>query len=82
MSLDLDDLGPAVLDFLTERHLATLSTLRADGSLHVVPVGFSYGPDTRLARVIATGDSVKARMRAGKGRAARSARSTGRAGSP
>ena len=61
MSLDLDDLGSAVLDFLTERHLATLSTLRADGSLHVVPVGFSYDPDSRLARMIASGDSVKAR---------------------
>ena len=61
MSLDLNDLGSAALDFLTERHLATLSTLRADGSPHVVPVGFSYEPDTRLARVITSGDSVKAR---------------------
>jgi F420H(2)-dependent biliverdin reductase len=58
---DLDDLGPEVLAFLTERHLATLTTLRADGSPHVVPVGFSYEPATRLARVITSGDSVKAR---------------------
>ncbi len=61
MSLDLDELGEDVLAFLTERHLATLTTLRADGSPHVVPVGFSYDPDTRLARVITSGDSVKAR---------------------
>ena len=61
MSLDLTDPGPSVLDFLTERHLATLTTLRADGSPHVVPVGFSYEPETRLARVITSGDSVKAR---------------------
>ncbi len=61
MSLDLGDLGPEVLDFLTERHLATLTTLRADGSPHVVPVGFTYEPETRLARVITSGDSVKAR---------------------
>ena len=61
MSLDLDDLGPDVLAFLAERHLATLTTLRADGSPHVVPVGFSYDPGTRLARVITSGDSVKAR---------------------
>ena len=61
MSLDLDDLGPEVLGFLTERHLATLTTLRADGSPHVVPVGFTYDPATRLARVITSGDSVKAR---------------------
>lgn len=61
MSLDIDDLGPEVLAFLTERHLATLTTLRADGSPHVVPVGFTYDPETRLARVITSGDSVKAR---------------------
>ena len=61
MSLDLDRLGPEVLAFLTERHLATLTTLRADGSPHVVPVGFSYDPVTRLARVITSGESVKAR---------------------
>ena len=61
MSFDLDALPPEVLDFLTERHLATLTTLRADGSPHVVPVGFTYEPATRLARVITSGDSVKAR---------------------
>ncbi len=44
MGLDLDDLGPEVIDFLTERHLATLTTLRRDGSPHVVPVGFTYEP--------------------------------------
>jgi F420H(2)-dependent biliverdin reductase len=60
LSLDLDDLGPEVLAFLAERHLATLSSVRADGSLHVVPVGFSYEPATRLARVITSGDSQKA----------------------
>ena len=61
MSLDLDQLGPEVLGFLTERHLATLTTLRADGSPHVVPVGFTFDPSTRLAWVITSGDSVKAR---------------------
>ena len=61
MSLDLDRLGPEVLAFLSERHLATLTTLRADGSPHVVPVGFTYDSETRLARVITSGDSVKAR---------------------
>ena len=50
-----------MLAFLTERHLATLTTLRADGSPHVVPVGFTYDPETRTARVITSGDSVKAR---------------------
>ncbi len=61
MAHDLDDLGPGVLAFLTERHLATLTTLRADGSPHVVPVGVTYDAATRTARVITSGSSVKAR---------------------
>ena len=61
MSLDLDALSTEVLDFLTERHLATLTTLRRDGSPHVVPVGFTYDASTRIARVITSGESVKAR---------------------
>ena len=62
MSRDLDDLDEAVLTFLTERHLATLTNVRANGVPHVVPVGFTYEPATRLARVITSGESVKARL--------------------
>ncbi|GHE10572.1 pyridoxamine 5'-phosphate oxidase family protein [Klenkia taihuensis] len=47
--------------FFTERHLATLTTLRADGSPHVVPVGVTLDPGTATARVITSGTSVKAR---------------------
>lgn len=59
-----------VLQFLTERHLATLTTLRADGSPHVVAVGFTYDTTRRLARVITYATSVKARNAARGGRAA------------
>ncbi len=61
MTVDLVALPDDVLVFLSERHLATLTTLRADGTPHVVPVGFTYDPATRIARVITSGDSVKAR---------------------
>ena len=54
--------------FLAERHLATLTTLRADGSPHVVAVGFSYAEG--VARVITFAGSVKARNAARGGRAA------------
>jgi F420H(2)-dependent biliverdin reductase len=68
---DLDDLGPDLLAFLSERHLATLTTLRGDGTPHVVPVGVTYDPDARLARVITSGTSAKARnVRAGRPRVA------------
>jgi PPOX class probable F420-dependent enzyme len=60
-----------VLDFLTERHLATLTTLRRDGSPHVVPVGVTFDADTRTARVITSGTSAKARhVREGQARVA------------
>jgi F420H(2)-dependent biliverdin reductase len=61
VSFDPGRLSHAAQRFLTDRHLATLSTLRADGSQHVVPVGFSWDGEQRLARVITSGSSLKAR---------------------
>ena len=61
MARDLSDPGQGLVDFFTERHLATLTTLRADGTPHVVPVGVAYEADARLARVITSGTSAKAR---------------------
>ncbi len=63
-------LSPEMLAFLAERHLATLTTIRADGSPHVVPVGFSYDVDDGVARVITFARSAKARHAATGGRAA------------
>ncbi|WP_432511690.1 pyridoxamine 5'-phosphate oxidase family protein [Kineococcus sp. SYSU DK001] len=60
MALDPADLPPSALEFLTERHLATMTTLRRDGSPHVVPVGFTFDPATGEARVITSGASRKA----------------------
>jgi PPOX class probable F420-dependent enzyme len=56
--------------FLDERHLATLTTLRADGSPHVVPVGFSYDSVDGVVRVITFAASVKAGNARRGGRAA------------
>src|SRR4051812_44756827 len=61
MAIDPTDLSPEVLAFLSERHLASLTTARPDGSPHVVAVGFSYSPADRVARVITWADSKKAR---------------------
>lgn len=59
MAHDVDDPGEDVLAFVRERHLATLTTLRADGSPHVVPVGFGYDSDAHIARVISFAGSQK-----------------------
>jgi PPOX class probable F420-dependent enzyme len=66
VALDPDALSPAALQFLTERHLATLTTLRDDGSPHVVAVGFTWDDEAGVARVITDGGSRKAaHVRAG-----------------
>ncbi|WP_345495535.1 PPOX class F420-dependent oxidoreductase [Nocardia callitridis] len=54
-------LSTAGIEFVSERHLATLTTLRADGTPHVVAVGFTWDPDAGIVRVITGGGSVKAR---------------------
>ncbi|MFI6563778.1 pyridoxamine 5'-phosphate oxidase family protein [Streptomyces sp. NPDC050534] len=51
--------GASYLTFWRERHLCTLTTPRPDGSPHVVPVGVTYDPEARLARVIANKSSRK-----------------------
>ncbi|WP_031084028.1 pyridoxamine 5'-phosphate oxidase family protein [Streptomyces sp. NRRL WC-3549] len=56
---DVRNPGPDYLAFWRERHVCTLTTLRPDGTPHVVPVGVTYDPDTRIARVITSGTSRK-----------------------
>lgn len=47
--------------FVTERHLATLTTLRSDGTPHVVPVGFTWDPDQGVIRITTRRTSAKVR---------------------
>lgn len=59
MALQPGSLPQETLAFLREYHLASLTTLRADGSPHVVPVGFSYDDESRTVRVITFASSQK-----------------------
>ncbi|GLW75030.1 PPOX class F420-dependent enzyme [Kitasatospora phosalacinea] len=61
MAHDLHDLDPAYLAFWREYQLCTLTTLRPDGTPHVVPVGATFDPATRTARVISSRESRKVR---------------------
>lgn len=60
-------LTPEQRVFVTERHLATLSTHRKDGSIHVVPVAFTWDADKGLARITTNRTSVKAKNAKGHG---------------
>lgn len=63
LRIDDEDL----LAFWRERHLCTLTTLRADGRPHVVPVGATLDPAAGLARIIAGRTSLKVRHVAAAG---------------
>lgn len=67
MALTPGELPTAAVEFMRERHLATLTTLRRDGSPHVVPVGFTWDEQSLVARVIASRGSAKVvQARAGR----------------
>ena len=56
--------------FWRERHLCTVTTLRRDGTPHVVPMGVVLDPATGTAWAITSGTSQKAvNVRAGAGAA-------------
>ncbi len=61
-SAPLESVGPGFVEFWRERHLATLSTVRADGTVHVIPVGVTLDLDAGRAWVITSGTSAKARL--------------------
>jgi F420H(2)-dependent biliverdin reductase len=61
MAIDPANPSAEITSFLVERHLATLTTLRPDGTPHVVAVGFTWDPDAQLVRVITWAASRKAR---------------------
>jgi PPOX class probable F420-dependent enzyme len=56
-----DEFPQPLLDFWTERHLCSLTTLRADGLPHVVPVGLTLDHDEHCAWIITSGTSRKVR---------------------
>ncbi|MEV0702351.1 pyridoxamine 5'-phosphate oxidase family protein [Saccharopolyspora sp. NPDC050389] len=58
----LDDVSEEFLQFWQERHLSTLTTVRRDGTPHVVPVGVTLDIETATARVISSSTSHKVRQ--------------------
>jgi F420H(2)-dependent biliverdin reductase len=70
MGFDAAALPDDVLAFLSERHLATLTTLAPGGWPHMVAVGFTFDPADGLVRIITGGTSRKAANARRGGRAA------------
>ena len=57
MARTADELTEADLEFLAERHLGTLTTMRADGSPHVVAIAFTY--DDGVISIISSDETQK-----------------------
>ena len=55
------DLPEDLAAFWTERHLCTLTTIRPDGTPHVVPVGVALDPEEQCAWIITSRTSRKVR---------------------
>ncbi|MDE0216787.1 MAG: pyridoxamine 5'-phosphate oxidase family protein [bacterium] len=72
MALDPRNLTDEMNGFLQDRHLASLTILRPDGTPHVTPVGFTWDPDAATARIITWAGAKKVRLleASGSGRAA------------
>ncbi|MDA3643602.1 pyridoxamine 5'-phosphate oxidase family protein [Saccharopolyspora indica] len=62
MGRRLENASEEFLRFWQERHLSTLTTVRLDGTPHVVPVGVTLDVGAATARVISSGTSYKARQ--------------------
>ncbi|MFF4950917.1 pyridoxamine 5'-phosphate oxidase family protein [Streptomyces chattanoogensis] len=59
MAHDLSALTPEYVAFWGEYLMPTLTTLRTNGTPHVVPVGVTYDAGQRIARIITRKDSTK-----------------------
>lgn len=72
MAHDPGNLSESMTSFLQDRHLASLTVLRPDGTPHVTPVGFTWDSATAIARIITWSGAKKVRLleAAGGGRAA------------
>tara|TARA_B100000579_G_scaffold382156_1_gene351164 strand:+ start:186 stop:581 length:396 start_codon:yes stop_codon:yes gene_type:complete len=62
MALDPLALSNEIEDFLIERHLASLTLLRPDGTPHVTAVGFTWDSQEKLVRVITWSGSMKSKI--------------------
>ena len=61
MPRTFEAISPADLGFLEERHLATLTTTRPNGTLHVVAIAFTLDHVRQVASVICSEGTVKVR---------------------
>ncbi|MEW2630393.1 TIGR03618 family F420-dependent PPOX class oxidoreductase [Streptomyces sp. NPDC048389] len=59
MAIDPRNPDASYLSFWRDRHMCTLTTLRPDGTPHVVAVGATYDPAGGRARVITNKNSRK-----------------------
>jgi PPOX class probable F420-dependent enzyme len=61
MARTLSDLTSDEWQFLADRHVATLSTLRDDGRPHVVAIAFTVDPEDHVVRIITSEGTQKVR---------------------
>ena len=59
--MEIIKLTPEMKNFVTERHLASITIVTPTGRPHVTPVGFTWDEETQLVRIITWAGSTKAK---------------------
>ena len=62
LNMERIELSPEMTQFVTERHLASLTIVTPKGRPHVTPVGFTWDEERQLVRVITWAGSMKAKI--------------------
>ena len=62
LKLERIELSAEMTQFVTERHLASLTIVTPKGRPHVTPVGFTWDEERQLVRVITWAGSTKAKI--------------------
>ena len=62
LNMERIELSAEMTQFVTERHLASLTIVTPKGRPHVTPVGFTWDEERQLVRVITWAGSTKAKI--------------------
>ena len=62
LNMERIELSSEMTQFVTERHLASLTIVTPKGRPHVTPVGFTWDEERQLVRVITWAGSTKAKI--------------------
>tara|TARA_B110000438_G_C15799954_1_gene644633 strand:+ start:1497 stop:1907 length:411 start_codon:yes stop_codon:yes gene_type:complete len=62
VSFSPEYINESLYEFVTERHLGTLTLVRSDGRPHSTPIGFMWDKKAKVAKIITWSGSLKSKL--------------------